>query len=130
MFARGEGMWYGNHAEYFACTNGGNAKCRQIWKLNPAEDTLELFIEPNDSGLIENADNLTVTPWGNLIVCEDGSNEQFLVGVTPQGELYKFARNAVSHSELAGATFSPDGTTLFVNIQHDGLTLAITGPRT
>ncbi len=127
-FARGEGMWYGNESIYFACTNGGSAKFGQIWRLTPAQDTLELFIEPNDPGLIENADNLTVTPWGDLIVCEDGSNEQFLVGVTPQGELYKFARNAVSHSELAGATFSPDGTTLFVNIQHDGLTLAISGP--
>jgi uncharacterized protein len=29
---------------------------------------------------------------------------------------------------LAGATFSPDGTTLFVNVQRRGLTLAITGP--
>ena len=125
-FARGEGMWYGNGAVYFACTNGGKAKCGQIWRLIP-DRTLELFIEPNDPGLIENADNLTVTPWGDLIVCEDGSNEQFLVGVTPEGELYKFARNAVSNSELAGATFSPDGTTLFVNIQNDGLTLAITG---
>ena len=129
-FARGEGMWYGNQSVYFACTNGGKAKCGQIWRLVPEENKLELFIEPNDPGLIENADNLTVTPWGDLIVCEDGSNEQFLVGVTPKGEIYKFARNAVSQSELAGATFSPDGTTLFVNIQHDGLTLAITGPWT
>ena len=129
-FARGEGMWYGNHAIYFACTNGGESKCGQIWRLIPEENILALFIEPNDPGLIENADNLTVTPWGDLIVCEDGSNEQFLVGVTPQGEIYKFARNAVSESELAGATFSPDGTTLFINIQHDGLTLAITGPWT
>ena len=125
-FARGEGMWYGNDAVYFACTNGGEAECGQIWRLTP-DRTLELFVEPNDPGLIENADNLTVTPWGDLIVCEDGSNEQFLVGVTPEGELYKFARNAVSNSEMAGATFSPDGTTLFVNIQHNGLTLAITG---
>jgi len=31
-------------------------------------------------------------------------------------------------SEMAGATFSPDGSTFFVNIQHAGLTLAITGP--
>ena len=77
---------------------------------------------------IDNADNLTVTPWGDLILCEDGSGEQFLVGVTPHGGIYKFARNAVSESELAGAVFSPDGSTLFVNIQHDGLTLAITGP--
>ncbi len=129
-FARGEGMWYGNDAIYFACTNGGQEKFGQIWKLDTAKSRLELFIEPNDPGLIENADNLTVTPWGDLIVCEDGSGEQFLVGVTPEGELYKFGRNAVSNSELAGATFSPDGTTLFVNIQHDGLTLAITGPWT
>ena len=28
----------------------------------------------------------------------------------------------------SGATFSPDGSTLFVNIQHDAITLAITGP--
>ena len=35
----------------------------------------------------------------------------------------------MNQSELAGVCFSPDGSTLFVNIQHDpGLTLAITGP--
>jgi hypothetical protein len=50
------------------------------------------------------------------------------VGITPAGQFYKLGRNAMSDSELAGATFSPDGTTLFVNIQHEGLTLAITGP--
>jgi len=50
-------------------------------------------------------------------------------GVTPKGALYEFARNAMMNSsELAGATFSPDGSTLFGNIQNPGLTLAITGP--
>lgn len=138
-FARGEGMWYGNEAVYFACTNGGSKKSGQIWRYRPSAyegagkesdhpGVLDLFVEPNDAGLIDNADNLTVTPWGDLIVCEDGSGEQFLVGITPEGGIYKFGRNALSDSELAGATFSPDGTTLFVNIQHDGLTLAITGP--
>ena len=29
---------------------------------------------------------------------------------------------------MAGVCFSPDGSTLFVNIQVDGLTVAITGP--
>ena len=127
VFARGEGMWYGNGAVYFACTNGGSAKRGQIWRLEPGGN-LELFVEPNDPGLIDNADNLTVAPWGDLIVCEDGSGEQFLVGITPEGDIYKFARNAVSESELAGATFAHDGSTLFVNIQHDALTLAIHGP--
>ena len=90
--------------------------------------TLELFIEPNDPGLIENCDNVTVAPWGDLILCEDGPNAQYLVGVTLQGQLYKLAHNALNTSEFAGATFSPDGTTLFVNIQAAGLSVAIQGP--
>jgi len=138
-FARGEGMWYGNGVVFFACTNGGSAKKGQIWKYTPSEDEatsaeqnnpgkLELFVEPNDATVIENADNLTVSPWGDLIVCEDGDGDQYLVGVTPEGSLYKFGRNALNGSELAGATFSPDGSTLFFNIQKAGLTLAVTGP--
>ncbi len=138
-FARGEGAWHGNEAIYFACTNGGRKKKGQIWRYIPSRfegapeewndpGKLELFVESNDGNLVDNADNLTVAPWGDLIICEDGSGEQFLVGVTPRGEFYKFGRNAMeSNSELAGVTFSPDGTTLFVNIQHEGLTLAITG---
>ena len=139
MFARGEGMWYGNGAIYFACTNGGAARTGQIWRYVPsrlegttAEDIypgqLDLFIEPNNSNLLENADNVTVAPWGDLILCEDGVGVQFLVGVTPEGNLYKFGKNSLNDSEFAGVTFSPDGTTLFVNIQFPGLTLAITGP--
>lgn len=138
-FARGEGMWYGNDAVYFACTNGGPEKLGQIWKYTPsnaeasAEEskspgTLELFVESMDSTIIENADNLTVAPWGDLIVCEDCDEKQDLKGITPEGKVYNLGRNAKSNSELAGATFSPDGSTLFMNIQHSGLTLAITGP--
>ena len=73
-------------------------------------------------------DNITLAPWGDLIACEDGDGENFLVGVTPEGEPYRLARNAMNDSEFAGAVFSPDRTTLFVNIQTPGLTLAITGP--
>lgn len=138
-FARGEGMWYGNDAIYFACTNGGPERLGQIWKYTPSDaeasenesdspGKLELFVESLDSTIIENADNLTVAPWGDLIVCEDCDEMQDLNGITPHGEVYKFGRNAKSNSELAGATFSPDGSTLFTNIQHSGITLAITGP--
>lgn len=138
-FARGEGMWFGNNTVYFACTNGGPARKGQIWKYKPSPfegtemessqpGTLELFVEPNDGNIIDNADNLTVSPWGDLVVCEDSDGDNFLLGITPDGNVYRMGRNAVSESELAGATFSPDGSTLFMNIQHDGLTLAITGP--
>ncbi len=140
-FARGEGMWFGRGCVFFACTTGGDKRCGQIWKYTPSPDEgasaesakpgmLELFIEPNDPGLIENADNVTVAPWGDLIICEDGPSEskQYLVGATPAGELYKLARNAKDGGEFAGATFAPDGTTLFVNLQETGVTLAIDGP--
>lgn len=125
-FARGEGMWFAEGSIYFACTNGGAKKAGQVWKLTG--DTLKLFAEPNDKDLCDNCDNLTVAPWGDVVLCEDGGGEQFLRGITPAGRLYTFAKNAKSNSEFAGACFSPDGSTLFVNIQHQGLTLAITGP--
>jgi hypothetical protein len=143
-FARGEGMWWGDGCVFFAATTGGRAKKGQIFRYTPsdAEGTngevdrpgvLELFVEPNDGKKIENADNITVSPWGDLVVCEDGVGEEVepsnrLLGITPAGQPYTLARNALSNSELSGACFSPDGTTLFVNIQRDGMTLAITGP--
>lgn len=140
-FARGEGMWYGNDAIYFACTNGGHEKLGQIFRYvpSPAEGTpeeenqpgkLELFIEPNDGSLVTNGDNLTVSPWGDLIVCEDGGDDSYqnsLVGVTPKGEIYRFGQGHIA-VELAGCTFSPDGETLFFNMQERGWTVAVTGP--
>ncbi len=139
VFARGEGMWANGDEIYFASTDGGVKRGGQIWRYvaSPYEGTaeerrkpatLELFLEPNDTNLLECADNLTIAPWGDLVICEDGSGVDHVVGVTPEGEIYKLGRNAMDDGEFAGAVFSPDGGTLFVNIQNPGLTLAITGP--
>ncbi len=133
-FARAEGMWWGNDSAYFACTTGGRATAGQLWRLiphpngDPLGDVLELFVEPNDPSVLEHADNITFSPWGDIVVCEDESKPPHLVGITPAGEFYKIARNATNNSEFAGASFSPDGSTLFVNMQKMGWTLAITGP--
>ncbi|MBL4697817.1 MAG: DUF839 domain-containing protein, partial [Phycisphaerales bacterium] len=131
-FARGEGMWWGNDSVYFAATTGGLTYSGQLWRLIPSKDgfrdMLKLFIEPNDPSVLERADNITFSPWGDIIVCEDENKPPHLIGVTMEGELYRIARNAASNSEFAGAVFSPDGSTLFVNLQGHGWTLAITGP--
>ena len=139
VFARGEGMWQGAAREiYFAATNGGKSNKGQIWKYTPCKQegreeggdsgTLELFVESHKPGVVENADNLTIAPWGDLVVCEDRTGDVVrLVGVTTDGKQYPFAHNHTD-AEMAGVCFSPDGSTLFVNIQHRGLTLAITGP--
>lgn len=138
-FARGEGMWRGADGIYFSCTTGGMSRKGQIFRYVPspnegtpreADDpgTLELFCEPDDASKLDMNDNLTVAPWGELVVCENGPSEQFLRVVDLVGDARTLARNALNQSELAGATFSPDGTTLFVNIMVPGITLAITGP--
>lgn len=137
-FARGEGMWYGKGEVWFACTSGGKTKTGQVFRYIPslAEGTeeestqpgmLELFLEPNDSSLLMHCDNLTVAPWGDVVMCEDNEHPR-LVGVTPEGKLYKLAENIGFESEFAGGVFSPSGKTYFVNIQHAGITLAIQGP--
>jgi secreted PhoX family phosphatase len=82
--------------------------------------------------VLDFADNLTVSPLGHVLVCEDRYSDtkaNHIKGVTPKGQVYTLARNVFrGNAEFAGACFSPDGQTLFVNIQWPGMTLAITGP--
>ena len=132
IFARGEGMAFHDHCFYFACTSGGMNQRGQIFRYFPNGDEggdLELYLEPNDVRVLNNPDNITVAPWGDLIICEDNSHP-FIVGFTPNRNMYKLAENAGSESEFTGGVFSPSGKTFFVNIQHDGITLAIQGPWT
>jgi secreted PhoX family phosphatase len=135
QFARGEGIWYANGEFYFCCTNGGSVNANgnpngfgQVWRYIPGQETIELFVESTSRDELDAPDNIVVAPFGDLILCEDGGGEQFLRGVTPEGELYNFARNAFNGSEFAGACFSPDGQTMFVNIFSPGMTFAIWGP--
>ena len=88
-----------------------------------------LFLEPNNADVIENGDNIVMAPWGDLLVCEDGANGNRVIGVTPNGETYPLMNNVYNAAELAGACFSPDGSTLFINLYTPGMTLAIERPR-
>ena len=74
-------------------------------------------------------DNITMSPWGDIIVSEDhlGHHDR-LVGIKPDGTFYHLAKNILNKSEFAGATFSPDGKVLFVNIYKPTMTIAIEGP--
>jgi len=133
-FNRLEGAFFKGGAFWFDDTNGGENRLGQIFRYFPKTNTLELFYEGNDPEKIESPDNITITPWGDLWFAEDeiptvgGDSRNRVVGVTPGGQVYRFARNVRSDSEFAGPTFSPDGRTFFVNIQNPGITLAIWGP--
>lgn len=134
LFARGEGLHMGDGELYFCCTSGGAAKLGQIFRLVPGrgkgDDMLELFFESENEAQFNYGDNLTVAPNGHLIVCEDQYTEvvdNHLKGITPQGISYDLGRLTMQ-TELAGACFSPDGKTLFVNAYAPTKTFAITGP--
>ena len=80
---------------------------------------MTLIAEATRDSILRNADNLTLAPWGDLVVCEDTSSHCGLVGLTPAGVQYAMADNAYSRSELAGVCFSPDGQTLLAS-GHNG----------
>jgi secreted PhoX family phosphatase len=138
MFARGEGLCFAGDRLAFTCTIGGPQRLGQVftYKPGPCEGTaeednepgeLELIAEADASSLLRNADNLTMAPWGDLIVCEDTASNCGIIGIRPDGSQYEIANNAYTNSELAGVCFSPDGNIMYVNIQYPGMTLAITG---
>ena len=144
-FIRGEGMVVENEPGsrqtriWIMCTSGGQLGLGQIFYYRPSRHegtpketddpaTLTLFSEPNDPMLLRNGDNLALMPNGDLLVCEDHQQIQRLIGVTREGNYYVLASNPRAASEFTGATFSPDGSTLFVNLQQQGATVAITGP--
>ena len=137
-FARGEGIHLVGKSFFICCTDGGPARRGQIFKLDPSgdaakPDSLELFLQPGESDLLTNGDNLCPAPWGGIVICEDLIDPGFSPAahvrcVTPEGKIFTFARNSSGQGEFAGGCFSPDGRWFFINLQSRGLTLAVTGP--
>ena len=138
VFNRLEGAWYGDGSVFFISTNGGDPRpggdpgLGQVWQYIPRGESggqLVLLVESRDAAVMEAPDNVTVSPQGGLLACEDGDGAQYLRGITRDGRVFDFATHTLPGSaEFAGANWSPDGSWLFVNIQDPGHTYAITGP--
>jgi secreted PhoX family phosphatase len=142
-----EGMWWGDSGAYFVSSfardeSPGEPHDGQVWFYDPRRRTVTLKVvlgvnpDPSQPGSLDGPDNVTVSPYGGLIIAEDGEGQQHLFGATDHGETYPLARNEFNigtetepeYSEMTGVCFSPDGDTLFANIQTPGILLAITGP--
>ena len=140
-FARLEGCWYGNDAKIYVVSTSGGIGQGQIWEYDPAAETIRLLFQSPGAAVLNAPDNITVSPRGGLVLCEDGNGEEFMHGLTVNGDIFPFAKNTVvlngerngivgdfRGSEWAGACYSPDGKWLFANVQSPGITFAITGP--
>ncbi|WP_419168985.1 alkaline phosphatase PhoX [Halobacteriovorax sp.] len=125
IFRRNEGIIAENNAIYFAATEGGTNKSGQIFKVSTDTNTLELSLACSENNQILMPDNLNINKYGDLIVCEDAPNPNYLLGIKPDGTIYPIARSMTG--EWAGACFSPDGNILFVNAQkaNNGETYAL-----
>ncbi|MFC7598015.1 alkaline phosphatase PhoX [Terrabacter sp. GCM10028922] len=137
-----EGAWWGDGGAYFVASfarvsdgSSANDHDGQVWFYDPASEAVTLTTifavnpDPNvDSDSYDGPDNMTLSPYGGIILAEDGGGIQHLVGVTDQGKSYPLARNDRNTSEFAGPAFSADGSVLFVGIQSPGHVFAITGP--
>jgi secreted PhoX family phosphatase len=133
-----EGAWWSRGRVYvvasFARHIDGSAGEHdgQVWCLDPESRTLTLDVHfaltPDRAGDPDGPDNLTSSPWGGLILCEDGEGAQHLYAAGRDGTVAPLARNRRDGGEFAGATFGPGGRTMYVNLQDPGTTFAITGP--
>lgn len=138
-FSKLEGCWHEQGKVYFVASRGGTGH-GQIWEYTISTETLSLVFESPGPHVLNRPDNITASPRGGLVLCEDGSDEQYVQGLTLDGRVFRFAQNNVQlrgekngltgdyrTSEFAGACYSPDGRWLFVNVQEPGITFAITG---
>lgn len=130
QLSRGEGIWFADDTVWICSTDGGRAGAGQVFALGVGgkdNDKLRLVAESPGRSVLDMPDNITIAPWGDIVVAEDGSGEQYVRAITRRGEVIDLAKNAKSQGELAGVCFSPDGSTLFLNLQLDGMTVAIRG---
>ena len=145
-FSRLEGAVYDNGVIYFTSTQGGGdangganpivngwgTGWGQIWAYRIEEQILQLIYQSPNRDTLDFPDNITTSPRGTMILCEDHDFDNYLRGLNRGGRLTSLALNRMAGrfgDEFAGTTFSLDGETLFVNIQASrGLTFAIWGP--
>jgi uncharacterized protein len=121
VFQRGEGIWFFDGAVYFTCTSND-----QLFKLTPQGEGGRVELIAND---FSSPDNITVSPRGEVVVAEDQKGRCRLRVLDVQGKVSTLAQNALGIAqEFAGVCFSPDGSTLFCNLQKSGHTVAIQGP--
>ncbi len=159
--SRGEGVWYWDGKIFIVDTSAGSNAAGEaghgegaVWMLDTASDRLTCIFASADAKVGNNPDNISVSPRGGIVMCEDGSGveDEFgfgerLLGLDASGDAFILAKNNIiltddqikssgkqvipgdyRGQEIAGACFDPTGEILFMNIQTPGITFAIWGP--
>ena len=160
QLARGEGLWYSAGKMYIVDTATGVDSLNRpgrgkgaVWELDlPTMKLKAIFVSDNEL-IGNNPDNITVSPRGGILLCEDGESSvdafgsgMRLLGINAQGDSFVLCKNNVDlsarqvasagksvapgnyrGSEFAGACWDPSGRLFFCNVQSPGITFAIWG---
>ena len=104
---------------------------------NESTDYDNRFGESRDLAF-DGPDGCHVSPYGPLVLTEDGNTFNHTLVWTQETGTQAVARNQIVlettaggghvYSEMTGPCFSPDGKVLFVNVQEPGHTFAVKGP--
>ena len=77
-----------------------------VGRTTPGRRTLSLVYQSPGPDVLDFPDNVTTSPRGTLVVCEDNINDNYLRGLTPDGELFDIALN-----RLVSSPRQPPGST-------------------
>ena len=116
-FDGGEGLWYSDGVVYY--TTKGDKK---VWAYVCEQQTIEVIYDgENTPGAALNAvDNVTVSPSGDVYVCEDGGNMEICL-ISPDRVVSPFLRLVGDdhvNSEMTGVVFDPSGTRMYFSSQR------------
>ena len=116
-FDGGEGIWHDEGIIYF--TTKGD---KRVWAYDVKKRRIEIIFEralaPDAS--LDAVDNITVSAFGDIYVCEDGGNMEIGM-ITPERVVSPFVRlPGPEHegSEMCGVIFDPSGTRMYFSSQR------------
>ena len=102
MFSRLEGATFGDGRLYVTATGRrrGAAWVRCGRSIHAANDCGWSFESPG-APVLNMPDNIALSPRGGLVLCEDGTADAYVHGLTRDGRIFRFARNNIRIDDAA-----------------------------
>jgi secreted PhoX family phosphatase len=128
-FDGGEGTWFDEGIVYFTTKGDG-----RVWTLDTATNQIDILYDDDlvTDAPLSGVDNITVSPSGDIYVCEDGRDHDICL-ITPEFEITRFLKldpvkhagpppgNPVAGNETVGVVFNPDGQRMYFGAQRSSL---------